>query len=70
MVTVIVPYLPWFSRSIDDLTKEEASRYYAQYVERRRHLVRLRAMPHVAVIEGSPYDHAEYVYKRIGRRSA
>ncbi|MCC7568847.1 MAG: DUF58 domain-containing protein [Candidatus Methanofastidiosa archaeon] len=70
MVTVIVPYLPWFSRSIDDLSKEEASRYYAQYVERRRHLVRLRAMPHVAVIEGSPYDHAEYVYKRIGRRSA
>jgi hypothetical protein len=66
-VTVIVPYLPWFAQDVGTLSLEDAKRYYSSYMVRKRRLMSLERMSGVTVIEGTPHDSIELVYKMIGR---
>ncbi len=66
-ITVIVPYLPWFAQDVGTLSLEDAKRFYSSYMVRKRRLMSLERMPGVTIIEGTPHDSIEIMYKMIGR---
>lgn len=66
-VTIIIPYLPWFAQDVETLSIDDAKRFYSSYMVRKRRLLSLGRIPGVTVIEGTPHDSIELVYKMIGR---